>query len=362
MKDKTIKTRDGSLDMFKGFLMICIIFIHITGGKYPISNWINTFKLAGFFFVSGYLLAARFSAFDIKNRIIRIMAPYLVFSVILLGFRFFMVSFNGGISGALEVLAKILRQTVFLTGYSTLWFLPVLIIAEIVFVALLRIRGNCYIIIKSLVVCVLSTVLFFHLLFVSRFYNLQSDALLPWIRSVPALIFLSGGFIFHIITHNVNDKLLWSSIAVIGLIVGYGFSKRMYEVYWLSFCFGDGRMFLLVSSFSVLGFFSFFKLLMALPIEIRVLTWIGRNSLIIMATHHALPFIGISRMAVGLFFGASFLSDALICLGVLVLEIPVVFVYNKIAFMKRICAFLKRSKNIMLKIIAANFDRANVSE
>lgn len=75
------KPRVAWLDVYKGLAMVAIVFYHVS--EYlPVKMWLNTFHVPLFFFVSGMLFCAMpFGAF-LKKRAASILIPYFSFAVL----------------------------------------------------------------------------------------------------------------------------------------------------------------------------------------------------------------------------------------------------------------------------------------
>ena len=72
--------RDIGIDLMKGLLMTLVVYVHTARTNSIMIDWFNTYKLAGFFIVSGLLLCSRGGNISVWRCIRRIIIPYFVFS------------------------------------------------------------------------------------------------------------------------------------------------------------------------------------------------------------------------------------------------------------------------------------------
>jgi len=329
------KSRDKALDATKGLLIILIVFVHITAMTTQWINWINTFKLAGFFMVTGIIISQKGDSYNYKRRFKKIFTLYWIFSLILIFLRFILKSIQTGFSSSWQEVILSIKETMTLAGFSTLWFLPALLMAEgmlyvgIILKTRLKSDGIMW------VLLITSSILF---LFYQVVYNtiiIHCPILQPWFRAIPALIFLVWGYYIASTIRSLNGckQLIF---AVLGVVLGIVLSLDLSEINWNGFQFGNnGLLFLLAGGFSSQGILVLFKVLnqfkLITPI-IYLLSWIGENSLIIMVTHHALPYIFLSRAITNLIpCNLSIISaDCLTCSWVFLLEIPTILIYKKL--------------------------------
>lgn len=132
--------RKKYLDAAKGWGILMVVFGHITKLGNPIDIWFGAYKLAVFYFVSGYLLAMRQSFRKmstgeyIKKHAKSLLIPYL-------GYSAFVMLYNVIVGimkwkSTTDIVKRFLLQaymTFSFRGISALWFLPTLFFAQVLF-------------------------------------------------------------------------------------------------------------------------------------------------------------------------------------------------------------------------------------
>lgn len=124
------------VDILKGIAILLIVYGHIIPGAIPfVTDWVSTFHIPLFFFVSGLLFNNTkyknhllfFSRIELKGLVF----PFLVFSTIVaIGYYFVIEDYTSFLIGLI---------TVGWGGYA-LWFVPVLIMVEMAFYPLSKMR------------------------------------------------------------------------------------------------------------------------------------------------------------------------------------------------------------------------------
>lgn len=132
----------GFVDAAKGLGILAVIWGHMDYLWSTSSVWFSSFKLAVFFVVVGLLKARRYEARGQEEscgavwgkRLYSLVIPYGVYSLlaILAHLAFAAVRHQG----MLEALRGDVLLTVTLRGIATLWFLPTLLLAELLFAAI----------------------------------------------------------------------------------------------------------------------------------------------------------------------------------------------------------------------------------
>lgn len=132
----------GFVDAAKGLGILAVIWGHMDYLWSTSSVWFSSFKLAVFFVVVGLLKAHRYEDRGQEEscgavwgkRLYSLVIPYGVYSLlaILVHLAFAAVRHQG----MLEALQGDVLLTVTLRGIATLWFLPTLLLAELLFAAI----------------------------------------------------------------------------------------------------------------------------------------------------------------------------------------------------------------------------------
>ena len=124
------------IDATKGVAILCITFLHFEQGVIPtwLNTWIGMFMISAFYVTSGWVSGVNDKPITakelLKKRLRQLGVPYLWFSLLIILFDVLWV-----ILGLMDnsILLRDIYKTIVLRGIGTLWFLPVLLIAEYVF-------------------------------------------------------------------------------------------------------------------------------------------------------------------------------------------------------------------------------------
>lgn len=148
MEHNDLKRQSGErlryLDMAKGLGILMITYGHITEIGNPVDDWMSLFKITIFFITAGYLMAMKrpqekntVPGYTIKLGK-SLIWPYMTFSVIFI----IMTLFRGFVkqTSYMHTLKLYAYATVTLRGISTLWFLPCLFFAQILFFIIIKNR------------------------------------------------------------------------------------------------------------------------------------------------------------------------------------------------------------------------------
>ena len=150
------QTHLGFVDAAKGLGMLAIIWGHMDYLWSTSSVWFSSFKIAVFYVVVGLLKAYRYGergqrdscAQVMKKRWYSLVIPYGVFSALAILAHLAFLTIHGG--SRLAALKGDVILTVTLRGVATLWFLPTLLIAELLFAA---VRPEGWSAAKRILVC-----------------------------------------------------------------------------------------------------------------------------------------------------------------------------------------------------------------
>ena len=350
--------RDASLDMFKGLCMGLIILVHVLGRSLPpaFCAWANSFKLIGFFVVSGYLLSLRDPlsgsgglAGALRHRGASLMLPYAFFSaLVLLITPALRTSTLAAATGYFNAVAA---NTVTLRGQSTLWFLPVLFIAEALLLLALAgerrlrtVRFHWPVVLAAVLSLVASWVLSpLAAPYVRLPPNQQivGRLVLPWLRALPACAALAVGYLLYgPLLARCRNRFVRPAMALLLLLSGWALARCLPGgVDWNNDVYGGNLAVFLVSG--VATSFGFMLLFGSVPpwLGRPVLGFLGVNSLVLMATHLALPLIELSRKVVSAVLhwmgtAAGYSEQHALAFGLfvfvtlLLLELPVIAFFN----------------------------------
>ncbi len=130
------KHRDQFIDSVKGVGILLVVIGHHLLGTEPVIKWINSFHMPLFFIISGILSVLRYekgtdSLKEYATRKARaLLYPYVTFS--LLNLLWYLVFHVIAGANAEETLQVVVVKMVTTYGYHALWFLPVMFVCSVV--------------------------------------------------------------------------------------------------------------------------------------------------------------------------------------------------------------------------------------
>ena len=277
-------------DWIRGAAMIGVISVHVSGVSgfpdNPLLLWLNSFVMAVFFFVSGSLMrnsrecrAAEYA----RRKAAAILWPYLTFSACAVLFDIAVLKLQGG--NITRDLVRLWLRCVFtLVGRGTLWFLPVFYFACV----LAWIVRNRRIPSVLLFLAGLAVMAFMNEIFGATVAVLTgggdgigSDIYLVAVRSLAAAAVILEGFW----TGPLLDRLTLSKYGTPAALLSFAVSLVIPVFYRMDFRtarFGRYPVFLFVSAAAA---YIFLRWCAEKLSRLSVLTYFGKNSLILMATH-----------------------------------------------------------------------------
>lgn len=285
----------GFVDAAKGLGILAVIWGHMDYLWSTSSVWFSSFKLSVFFVVVGLLKAQRYErgeqpgtcASVWNKRLYSLVIPYAVYSLLAtLAHMAFAVVQRGDIVSALR---GDLALTVSLRGIATLWFLPTLLLAELLFAALKPERRSR---VGKLLLCILMPVLLCVLHYFYERVDFAVDRL--WlqvaqnlfvvaVKSVSGCWFMLCGYFIY--RHLEPRRLGRPLLLLVLLAVNLGLSLLSPDLDFNSFHLGRFGLVFYING--VLGAVTLLELLRYLEawISLRPLIWCGKNSMFLMATH-----------------------------------------------------------------------------
>lgn len=316
MSNKSESNRIEYLDLAKGIGIILVIMGH-TGFLFDnLKTYFFSFHMPLFFIISGMLMYIKGEG-DKKLKTLAIkktkslMIPYFWFSIVYI--IVYIITYNMGLVTK-EDFAQSIVYMFTLYGDSTLWFLPALLIGELLFIFLVKkIEGEWSL---AIALC-LAGVAYLLQLLITPIWAKYNDSLLivnlvdfirVFMRGMIASLFVGIGYFGYkylvILEDKVADKLLninsnktkkqaykediikeykgiYIALGVILLAIAYGFSMINETVDFHRLVFGDVMWFMAAA---VLGSFGVVFISKGLD-KIKPINFWGKNSLIIMCTH-----------------------------------------------------------------------------
>lgn len=297
----SVGERKKYLDAAKGWGITMVVFGHITSLGNPVDIWFGAYKLIIFYIVSGYLLGMRqsFRKMSTGQYIIKhaksLMVPYFGYSFIVIAYNI-LVGLMKGSSGP-DMYQKFLLQaytTFSLRGISALWFLPSLFIAQVIFIMV--IKSPLWVKMISGVVPVLTTWYFSGLLPVleenldSAMYKLISFPILTVSKGILGFWFVGAGYICYLLLDRIKSRHVRFAAGTVMFLATIFLSQKNpgVDVNLL----GIGKYQFLFYFNGIIGSLGTILGLEYLERwwKMTYLSFCGKNSLIIMATHGTLGF------------------------------------------------------------------------
>lgn len=278
------------LDTLKGIAILCIVLLHFEDGVFPkyINTIIGFFMITAFYVSTGIIYAVKSESPDIRSLVVKrfnqLIKPYIWFSILILLFDLILWLFR---EQSTTFILKEFFYTITLRGIGTLWFLPVLYIAELIFVRSLS--HKCWIIIVSSIGFLLLYGWITQNNILMKFSDIQSamlsSILLTIYRIIVAVGTIGGSYIIEkcygkFLHSSAKRSLLWGVLFVmIGIAVIYISNFQIiYLVDWVR----------KMIAFVMLPYgLSLILYSIKQSCITQALSFWGRNSLIVMATHYS---------------------------------------------------------------------------
>ncbi|MBT8850016.1 acyltransferase family protein [Lactobacillus delbrueckii subsp. bulgaricus] len=308
---KKYKKRIVWLDTTKGIAIITVLIGHMSTGE-QLRRYIYSFHMPLFFMISGVLLyyTGLYKKRTIKESILKLtpnlLYPYIMFSIIAtvyvisvhvvkgreafaspITMRFWQLLFSGKVNSTIRILIQCICDTISFSGIKVLWFLPTLFVGEILVITILKKCDSD----KSIGVAVMAVLIFLvPLLIVKHFYLTNSRwskqitvafliyVVLIIIREIIAATFILIGF--YLAKIDLFNKLNMMHGALF-LVVDAIMSQFNGVDIWTG-TIGNILLFYFNALVGSLAVVVFSKELLE---NIKILEYMGKNSLVIFATH-----------------------------------------------------------------------------
>lgn len=291
------------LDAAKGIAILMVMFGHITDIRNPVEIFFNSVKLAIFFIASGWIMSMKESVkhyslrIYLKKRVNSLLVPYFGYSVIIILFNIGLCLLKG--SSNETILNKFLEQswqTISGRGISAMWFLPALFLGEMIFYMV--VKSNIVVKIISAGIPLVTT--YWGYMFLQNkdtmdriMFKMISYPLHAICKGILAFWFIGCGYILFSIVKYVSNKYIRGVLGAVLLIISIVASQYNVSVDLNNLKVGDYPMLFYMGS--VVGSLGIFLVLEFLEHwwKMRIFSYCGRHSLIIMATHGTLQFKGV---------------------------------------------------------------------
>ena len=287
------------LDAAKGWGFCMVVFGHITALGNPVDTWFSSYKLAIFFVVSGYLLCMRqtlmkYTITDYwKKQIKTLLIPYFGYSVLTIAYHIFVGLMKG--KSCSSIFHKFLEQayaTCSLRGISALWFLPSLLIGQMLFIVVIKAPKWVKVISSVIPLLILGYAenllpkLAQHLS--GRSYKLVSFPILTVSKGFLAFWFIGAGYLAYKVLEHISERNLRFLIGVVLFVGNICLSQQNAKVDLNLMRLGDHPSLMYIGG--IAGSLGTILILEFLERwwSMTFLNFCGKYSLIIMATHGTL--------------------------------------------------------------------------
>ena len=330
-----VRTRLTWPDWIRGAAIIAVVSVHLSGAAgfpdTPLLLWLNSFAMAVFFFVSGDLMIRRPLTESVgsfaKRRAAAVLWPFFSFSVCAVFFDLAILRLNGG-QVSKEMIIVWMRCIFTLVGKGTLWFLPVFYFGSVLAYAALKGRNS-----RSALLLFLGglgAMTFVDQIFAATVAavtgggdSAASDVFLVVIRSLAAVaIILEGAWLGP----RMEKLVTGGGIAAVLCLAVSLMIPLVYRMDFRTVQFGRFPVLLFVSAAAAYGFL---RRAAGVAEKLSFMTYFGRYSLILMATHLEwylvnLVWGGVAAVAgTAADFGPGFLARHLAALAlILMIEYP----------------------------------------
>ena len=283
------KKRVLFIDHAKALGILMITYGHITELGNSVDRWMSLFKVSVFFVTAGFVMAMSGSwrrqsmAELVKKRLISLGIPYATFSALAVVVRVGAQFLKTG--GGKKLLKELLFRFFTLRGLFPLWFLPVLFIAEIIFLLILK-SGSKVLLGLTFLWPVLMTLLTSRYIDRNRALldglSVKMDVTLVLSKAVVAVWFLAVGYMAYFLFEKIKTSQgLLAGILLFALTILFSRITKGIDINMMKL----GRYPALFYAGGVagsLGSLFIFRFLEGKKFSLPLFTYFGQNSLALM--------------------------------------------------------------------------------
>ena len=306
------KERLTYLDVAKGIGILLVVIGHVYAFNRQIVDrffviWLYSFHMPLFFIISGMLIAYKDEK-DIwkfvKKRIKGILIPYVFFSI------FSIIVFAIVNDFSREIFVQNVKATICGVGIDTLWFLPALFFGEVIFFVLRNLLKNKY------VICIISAIIYTLGNFMMKDYGLI--CLFLGRICIAVGFIMIGNYTMNLIR---KRNMPWYGLIVIAILSAI-LTKINGLVDLNNLVFNNHILYLINSLIGTYLILEISKL-----IDIDEITYWGRNTLIVMATHLNIIYIVFNKILGIHSFG--YVTGMIVFVLLLAVEKIIIYVINR---------------------------------
>ncbi len=283
-----VKERSASIDMVKGLAIMTLFFLHFERGNLIDSSFLFV-RSPAFYIVVGWLWGMSSNKRTIKEhwtkRLKGLVVPYLWFSLIFIAIDLVYLAINWIPT---QILLRDIYKTIVLRGIGTLWFLPSLLMGELLF---LWSRDRSWAL-KALLY-IASFLMMFYYKYWHSIVNYENQALKDILNAPFRVILDSVTAYFYIgiayyISKGYGNRLFFMAKEWLFFIGAVCCLIGVYMSYFPVDGLDGQAIFVLKNLFAGFGILLLFRSIEKFKPLSFPLSYFGKNSLIVMAMHWAL--------------------------------------------------------------------------
>lgn len=294
-QDGTVKNkRYIEIDIAKGVGIILVIIGHVLGNESVIREYIYTFHMPLFFFLSGFVIRKnkineqKTILITIRNNL-SLIVHYIIWSIAYLILDLIFVSISHEYS-ALRILFVDIYETICLYGISVLWFIATLIFSRIITEQILQRFSVRYSIVLCIILLVAGTIggSIVNTYLNSKWYFFYpACSILRIVMSVPIIYmgYLSRDALIKLLNAKLFYNLTICVLSSAMLIILVFLDHPMMDYHKMAF---HSWFTLIYFALGILSIVCLTRILKAIKAISCVLAWLGKNSLLIMVTHETI--------------------------------------------------------------------------
>ncbi len=328
-----IQLRENWIDNIKGLGIMIVMYGHVETVNNGFCSWVTMFHIQLFLIVSGYLYAHKSTSLDeLKTKIYKTGVIYLRFSIIALIANMIWNYTHG--SSVIKYFVFDSYKTVTLYGIFALWYLPSYIIASLLFLYIVKkMKGYWKPGLFALLCLVMSIGASYCLALLndkvgSTLYAIVSFPIVSIFRSLACIIFIYIGWCIRKL--ELFDKVKSYVVVVLGgvlLGVSCYLSTIATNRNFSSLTYGNFPVVYLIGA--IIGSAGMILLGHIVKYKIPVLSYLGRNSLILLVTHMTLRLNNIAQLLCGLILPEDHAAFGFFSLIILtIFELPLIYLFN----------------------------------
>jgi len=336
------------VDHAKALGILMITYGHITELGNGVDRWMSLFKVSVFFVTAGFVLAMSGSwkrqpmSLLVKKRLISLGIPYVTFSALTIVIR--VGAHYLKTSGGRKLLKEFLFRFFTLRGLFPLWFLPVLFIAEILFLLILKSGSRLLLgltfLWPILVTCLTSRYIDRNRALLDEL-NVKMDLTLVLSKAVIAVWFLAVGYMAYFLFAKMRTQPgLFAGLLLIALTILLSRLTKGIDVNMMKLG-QHPALFYAGGVAGSLGSLLIFRFLEEKRVSLPLLTYFGQNSLALMGLQRGALIINVTQRgfaSVSAIDKAPGLRYHVQCLAVLAMVL--VTTYGATELIKRYCPWM----------------------